>query len=71
MAAALPGHESLTRRLRLATDPSTLGVASGHPHSTSAVIWTRLAPWLMDPFWGGPTAGDCNGVCGHVHLFGR
>lgn len=33
-----------------ATDPFTLGVASGDPDATSVVLWTRLAP---DPLGGG------------------
>ncbi len=52
LAAASPALVPLTRRLRLAADPFTLGVASGDPHSTGAVIWTRLAPRPMDPDWG-------------------
>jgi alkaline phosphatase D len=36
-------------RAQSADDPFTLGVASGDPTSTSAVIWTRLAPRPLDP----------------------
>ena len=30
--------------LRLASDPFTLGIASGYPEPNAAVLWTRLAP---------------------------
>ncbi len=44
------------RRVRLVDDPFTLGVASGDPTPSGAVLWTRLAP---DPLHGGglPQAG--------------
>jgi alkaline phosphatase D len=32
-----------------ATDPFTLGVASGYPEPTAAVLWTRLAPEPLVP----------------------
>jgi alkaline phosphatase D len=35
-----------------AGDPFTLGVASGDPHSTGAVLWTRLAPRPLEPDYG-------------------
>ena len=40
-----------------ASNPFTLGVASGNPKEDSVVLWTRLAP---DPLYGGGmgTAGD-------------
>jgi alkaline phosphatase D len=40
-----------------ASNPFTLGVASGYPQDDSIVLWTRLAP---DPLSGGGmgTAGD-------------
>ena len=40
-----------------ASNPFTLGVASGSPKDDSVVLWTRLAP---DPLYGGGmgTAGD-------------
>ena len=37
-------HSRTPPQPRLATDPFTLGVASGDPASDGAVIWTRLAP---------------------------
>ena len=52
LAAASPSLEPLSRRLRFAADPFTLGVASGDPHSGGGVLWTRLAPRPMDPDWG-------------------
>ena len=46
MLAALPvaGFTSVRHRSAVASDPFTLGVASGDPASDGAVIWTRLAP---------------------------
>ena len=40
-----------------ASNPFTLGVASGYPKEDSVVLWTRLAP---DPLYGGgmDTVGD-------------
>src|SRR5690349_7352737 len=40
-AGALPHARG---RARWASDPFTLGVASGDPASDGVVIWTRLAP---------------------------
>ena len=37
-------------RARFASDPFTLGVASGYPEPDGVVLWTRLAP---DPLHGG------------------
>ncbi len=37
------------RRIRFDGDPFSLGVASGDPTSTGAVIWTRLAPRPLEP----------------------
>ncbi|MFD4129484.1 alkaline phosphatase D family protein [Streptomyces globisporus] len=39
---------------RIAEDPFTLGVASGDPHPTSVLIWTRLAPRPYEPGGGLP-----------------
>src|SRR5215471_156434 len=39
---------------RLASDPFTLGVASGYPTSESVVLWTRLAPTPLAPGGGMP-----------------
>jgi alkaline phosphatase D len=42
--------------VRFATDPFTLGVASGYPEPNAAVLWTRLAPEPFVPGGGMPTA---------------
>ncbi|WP_228992908.1 alkaline phosphatase [Streptomyces sp. DH8] len=39
---------------RIAEDPFTLGVASGDPHPSSVLIWTRLAPRPLEPGGGLP-----------------
>src|SRR4051794_19976436 len=39
----------VTTRPRLADGPFQLGVASGDPTSTGGVLWTRLAPRLLEP----------------------
>src|SRR5687768_16141315 len=46
-AGALPRARE---RVRWASNPFTLGVASGDPAHDSVVLWTRLAP---DPLQGG------------------
>jgi alkaline phosphatase D len=55
-AAALAGLPALADRAQagqarptFASDPFTLGVASGDPDATSVVLWTRLAPRPLDP----------------------
>jgi alkaline phosphatase D len=55
---ALPRHASAAAAPRLATNPFTLGVASGDPSSTGVVLWTRLAvdPLADDGLGGMPTA---------------
>ncbi len=50
--AAGPAIERLSRRLRFAENPFALGVASGDPHATGGVLWTRLAPRPLDADWG-------------------
>src|SRR5262245_21680698 len=40
---------------RFASNPFTLGVASGHPLPDGVVLWTRLAP---DPLHGGGMSGE-------------
>jgi alkaline phosphatase D len=52
MCAALPSFERQSRRTHFASDPFALGVASGDPHATGGVLWTRLAPRPLDPDWG-------------------
>ena len=49
LCAGVPNVWRVTRLPRLADDPFTLGVASGDPTSTGAVIWTRLAPRPLEP----------------------
>ena len=46
--------EARTRRVRFEADPFSLGVASGDPTPTGAVLWTRLAPRPLDPDGGLP-----------------
>lgn len=61
-AAALYGIPTLgqaaniNRRMKFASNPFSLGVASGDPDSNSVVIWTRLAPKPLDPTGGMPNA---------------
>ena len=42
------------RAFRFGDDPFSLGVASGDPTSTGAVLWTRLAPRPLEPEGGMP-----------------
>ena len=46
----LPSAQPVRKRMRFASDPFTLGVASGDPTESGMVLWTRLAP---DPLRGG------------------
>src|SRR5262245_6516277 len=39
---------------RFASDPFSLGVASGYPTASSVVLWTRLAPAPREPGGGVP-----------------
>lgn len=43
-AIVLPSRRAVAQSPRYASDPFTLGVASGYPTSSSIVLWTRLAP---------------------------
>ncbi len=43
-AAALRPFAGRAADVRFATDPFTLGVASGYPEPNAIVLWTRLAP---------------------------
>jgi len=64
-AAALSAMPWLGRQSRaamlaqpsFASDPFTLGVASGDPTETGVVLWTRLAPHPLEPDGGMPPAG--------------
>ncbi|MGH9935091.1 MAG: alkaline phosphatase D family protein, partial [Blastocatellia bacterium] len=49
LAGQLPSYAQ-TRTVKFATDPFSLGVASGDPLPDGVVLWTRLAP---DPLNGG------------------
>jgi alkaline phosphatase D len=49
LAAVVPNDWRVIRRARFADDPFLLGVASGDPTPTGAVIWTRLAPRPLEP----------------------
>jgi len=42
--------------IRFASDPFTLGVASGYPEPNAVVLWTRLAPEPLVPGGGMPVA---------------
>ena len=44
LCSAVPNDWRVVARPRFVDDPFTLGVASGDPTSTGAVLWTRLAP---------------------------
>jgi alkaline phosphatase D len=52
IGVAMPALERIAPRVRFADTPFTLGVASGDPHATGGVLWTRLAPRPLDPDWG-------------------
>lgn len=50
---ALPARATFAAaRPKFASDPFTLGVASGDPDARSVVLWTRLAPTPLDPSGG-------------------
>ena len=49
-AAAVAGAR-IRRAGALAGDPFTLGVASGNPGPDSVILWTRLAPEPLAPFY--------------------
>jgi len=49
VSVGVPNMWRVTTRPKLADYPFTLGVASGDPTPTGAVIWTRLAPKPLDP----------------------
>lgn len=46
--------EARSRRLSFASDPFSMGVATGEPTDTGVVLWTRLAPSPLDPDGGMP-----------------
>ena len=49
LLAEVARGQSATTRPTFASDPFTLGVASGDPDATSVVLWTKLAPRPLDP----------------------
>ena len=49
LCAVVPNDWRVTFRPRFPDDPFLLGVASGDPTPTGAVIWTRLAPRPLQP----------------------
>lgn len=40
---------AIASQARFASNPFTLGVASGYPSPESVVLWTRLAPAPLEP----------------------
>ena len=62
MAMALIPGGALKAAPRFASNPFTLGVASGDPTSSGIVLWTRLAPDPADPTSLGP--GEDPGAAG-------
>ena len=52
LASIVPNDWRVVHRPRFADDPFALGVASGDPTSTSAILWTRLAPRPLEPMGG-------------------
>ncbi len=56
LCTVVPGDWRVTSRPRWADDPFTLGVASGDPTASGAVLWTRLAPRPFEPEGGMPGA---------------
>lgn len=48
LCAGVPNIWRVTGRPLLQDDPFTLGIASGDPTPNGAVIWTRLAPRLLE-----------------------
>ncbi len=55
-AALLRPFATHAADLRFATNPFTLGVASGYPEPNAVVLWTRLAPEPLVPGGGMPSA---------------
>ena len=49
LCAGVPSVWRVTSRPVVADEPFSLGIASGDPTESSAVIWTRLAPRPLDP----------------------
>ncbi|MBM4194449.1 MAG: alkaline phosphatase, partial [Gemmatimonadetes bacterium] len=49
LTTGAPNVWRISSTARIQSDPFTLGVASGDPTATGAVIWTRLAPQPLEP----------------------
>lgn len=54
LCSVAPADWRVVSRPRYVDDPFTLGVASGDPTSSGAVLWTRLAPRPFEPEGGMP-----------------
>ena len=52
LAATVPNDWRVVRYPRLADEPFSLGVASGDPTPTGAMLWTRIAPKPLEPLGG-------------------
>jgi alkaline phosphatase D len=52
LAATVPNDWRILHRPRFSDDPFTLGIASGDPTPTGAILWTRLAPKPLEPLGG-------------------
>src|SRR3954454_6159390 len=54
LAAVVPNDWRVVHRPRFADDPFSLGVASGDPTPTGAMLWTRLVTRPLEPDGGLP-----------------
>lgn len=54
LCAGLPNDWRLTLRPSYVDDPFSIGISSGDPWATGAVIWTRVAPRPLEPHGGLP-----------------
>jgi alkaline phosphatase D len=52
MAAIVPNDWRVRHYPRFADDPFSLGVASGDPTPSGAMLWTRIAPRPLEPYGG-------------------
>src|SRR5438270_337138 len=52
LAAVVPNDWRVLHRPRFADDPFSLGIASGDPTPTGAMLWTRIAPRPLEPLGG-------------------
>jgi alkaline phosphatase D len=49
LAAVVPNDWKVARRASFSEDPFRAGIASGDPHPTGVVLWTRLVPRPLEP----------------------